>query len=173
MNFKEGITSIAVSGSLNRWDRWYIITLPWQEKYHLYTTYSSCQLDDYMLPIPPIKGTSGNSIDNSRAKVHLGCLMRCSCPTACHGGWCGTTTDATFWSTTDAARTARTTSALDSLNVPRWVEVEVEFERQEFFALEKSETDSLYGMILLMVQKSQGQPPGIYKTRSKSRDNLP
>ena len=31
--------------------------------YHLHTTYSPCQLGDYMLPIPPIKGTFGNSID--------------------------------------------------------------------------------------------------------------
>ena len=31
--------------------------------YHLYTTYSPCQLGDYMLPIPPIKGTRFHSID--------------------------------------------------------------------------------------------------------------
>ena len=41
--------------SLNRWDRWYIIT-----QLAVYTTYRPliyCQFCYYMLPIPPIKGT--------------------------------------------------------------------------------------------------------------------
>ena len=112
--------------------------------------------------LPPMKGTSGNSIDNSRAKVHLGCLMRFSCATACHGGWCGTTTDATIWSTTDAARTARTTSALDAklLNSKWWVEFE--FERTEF-----SHWKKVNGFIMgcyCWWFRNPKQPPGIYKT---------
>ena len=53
--------SIAVSGSLNRW---YVIynhpVGPVGNLYHLYTTYSPCQLGDYISPIPPIKGTRNN-----------------------------------------------------------------------------------------------------------------
>ena len=49
--------SMVVSGSLNRWDRYHIIPQKRQEIYHLYTTYSPCQLGDYMVPIPPTKGT--------------------------------------------------------------------------------------------------------------------
>ena len=38
------------NGSRKRWDRWHSPSPNWQEKYHLYTTYSSCLLGGYMLP---------------------------------------------------------------------------------------------------------------------------
>ena len=47
--------SMVVSGSLNRWKVPY--NPPIGSIYHLYTTYSPCQLGDHMVPIPPIKGT--------------------------------------------------------------------------------------------------------------------
>ena len=50
--------SIAVSkGSLNRWAWWYIITYKRQGQKVVYKWYSPCQWGDYMVPIPPIKGT--------------------------------------------------------------------------------------------------------------------
>ena len=80
---------VAVSGSLNRGiGTWYILT-HYQEKYHLYTTYSPCQLGDYMLPTT-LKREPGNSIDLKwkighqwiSGKVILGCrdffcLLKC------------------------------------------------------------------------------------------------
>ena len=51
-NSYPSIQSIAVSGCLNRWDRYHIIT-----QLAVYTTYSPCQLGDYLSPIPPIMGT--------------------------------------------------------------------------------------------------------------------
>jgi len=47
---------IAVSGSVKKVGL-VAYNHPIGNMYHLYTTYSPCQLDDYMLPIPPIKGT--------------------------------------------------------------------------------------------------------------------
>ena len=52
--------SIAVSGSLNRWDRYHIIT-----QLAVYTTYISLiyfQLGDYIYHLPPIFREPGNSI---------------------------------------------------------------------------------------------------------------
>ena len=53
------------SGSLK--DRWYIINHPVGSIYHLYTTYSPCQLGDFILPTSPTTyfWEPGNSIDNS------------------------------------------------------------------------------------------------------------
>ena len=55
-NYEAHHHSIAVSkGSLNRWDRYHIIS-----QLAVYTTYiplTYCQLGDYLSPIPPIKGT--------------------------------------------------------------------------------------------------------------------
>ncbi len=48
------------SGSPKRWDRWHSPSHNWQEKCHLYTTYSPCLLGCYMLPIPPFRGTRNN-----------------------------------------------------------------------------------------------------------------
>ena len=48
------------NGSPKRWDRWHSPSPNWQEKYHLYTTYSPCLLGGYMLPIPPFTGTRNN-----------------------------------------------------------------------------------------------------------------
>ena len=42
--------TMVVSGSPNRWDRSHSPSPNWQEKYHLYTTYSPCLLGGYMLP---------------------------------------------------------------------------------------------------------------------------
>ena len=40
---KAHTTSMVVSGSPKRWDRWHSPSPNWQEKYHLYTTYSPCR----------------------------------------------------------------------------------------------------------------------------------
>ena len=44
------VSSMVVFGSRKRWDRWHSPSPNWQEKYHLYTTYSPCLLGGYMLP---------------------------------------------------------------------------------------------------------------------------
>ena len=40
--------SMDFSGSFKGWDRWHSPSPNWQEKYHLYTTYSPCLLGGYM-----------------------------------------------------------------------------------------------------------------------------
>ena len=49
-HLKIGQNSMVVSGSPKRWDRWHSPSPNWQEKNHLYTTYSPCLLGGYMLP---------------------------------------------------------------------------------------------------------------------------
>ena len=44
------VLSMVVSGSLKRWDRWHSPSPNWQEKCHLYTTYSPCLLGGYIIP---------------------------------------------------------------------------------------------------------------------------
>ena len=57
---------MVVSGSLNRWV-WYhtIPQLAGKIPLTVYTTCSPGQVGDYMVPIPPIKGTTFHSIDLS------------------------------------------------------------------------------------------------------------
>ena len=53
-------------GSRKRWDRWHSPSPNWQEKYHLYTTYSPCRTwgVKYAIPIPPnLQGTGIPTID--------------------------------------------------------------------------------------------------------------
>ena len=66
----EQTSSIAVSKVPLIGSRWYIIT-----QLAVYTTYIplvSCQLGDYMLPIPPIKGTRNNHWLHLRKWVQWG-----------------------------------------------------------------------------------------------------
>ena len=47
--------SMVVSGSPKRWDRWHSPSPNWQEKYHLYTTYSPCLLGGLYNPYHPLQ----------------------------------------------------------------------------------------------------------------------
>ena len=54
--------SMVVFGSHKRWDRWHFWSPNWQEKCHLYTTYSPCLLGGYIIPSPPITRTFKNPL---------------------------------------------------------------------------------------------------------------
>ena len=74
------------AGSPKRWDRWHSPSSNWQEKYHLYTTYSPClRLGvKYATYLPPFRGTISTTIKQTRpfAKPEL---TSESSPSLCHG----------------------------------------------------------------------------------------
>ena len=85
--FFEPPISMEFPGSLNRWDRWYIITqLAVYTTYkplinHLYATSMPliyCLLGDYISPIPPTKGTFRNSC-SPMARISLSWHPREAC----------------------------------------------------------------------------------------------
>ena len=54
-----GYKSMVVFGSPKRWDRYHSPSPHWQEKCHLYTTYSPCLLGG-LCYLPPFRGTRNN-----------------------------------------------------------------------------------------------------------------
>ena len=67
------IGSMVVSGSPKRWDRWHFWSPNWQEKYHLYTTYSPCRTWGVKNAtfFPPFRGTISTTIFRGSTQIHI------------------------------------------------------------------------------------------------------